>query len=309
MTDATSHTSQIHQTTPALVLAVNEAQYKAHTMDHEPTRYLLSSAVAGALIALILAVCLKMGQVLFAGKVAAYYVPVSAFFGVALSTIIICKVELFTSNIMYLTFGRLAGVANTRQMLQSWLMVYLGNALGIAVFAWVFMSAHAWGTVTAEHLLFNVVQHKVEASFAAIFWKGVLCNWVICLAVWVPLKLSNEVAKILMTLCLVFVFFFSGFEHSIANMAFFALAWVYGGLDALPLSHALHNLIPATLGNIVGGAVLVGMLMYRLERHTLPDGLVKSRQSVAGVTSESVPASAYAPTQASVAGFTPAQSK
>ena len=273
--------AQANVQTPALVLAVNEAQYKAHTMDTEPLRYLISSAVAGSLIALILAVCLKMGQVLYAAHVAVYYVPVSAFFGVALSTIIICKVELFTSNIMYMTFGRLAGVNNTRQMLQSWFMVYVGNAIGIAVFAWVFMSANSWGTVTAEHLLFNVVQHKVEASFAAIFWKGVLCNWVICLAVWVPLKLSNEVAKILMTLCLVFVFFFSGFEHSIANMAFFALAWVYGGLDALSISHALHNLIPATLGNIVGGAVLVGMLMYRLERHTLPTQEEKTQPEAA----------------------------
>ena len=273
--------AQANVQAPALVLAVNEAQYKAHTMDAEPLRYLISSAVAGSLIALVLAVCLKMGQVLYAAHVAAYYVPVSAFFGVALSTIIICKVELFTSNIMYMTFGRLAGVNNTRQMLQSWFMVYVGNAIGIAVFAWVFMSANSWGTVTAEHLLFNVVQHKVEASFAAIFWKGVLCNWVICLAVWVPLKLSNEVAKILMTLCLVFVFFFSGFEHSIANMAFFALAWVYGGLDALSISHALHNLIPATLGNIVGGAVLVGMLMYRLERHTLPTQEEKTQPEAA----------------------------
>ena len=255
--------------TPSLRLAVNEAQYKAHTMDHEPARYLLSSAIAGALIALVLAVCLKLGQVFFAAHAAPYYVPVSAFFGIALSTIIICKVELFTSNIMYLTFGRLAGVANSRQMLQSWLMVYVGNAIGIAAFALIFALAGGWGAVNMDHLVFNVVHHKTEASFSAIFWKGVLCNWVICLAVWVPLKLTNEAAKIIMTVSLVFIFFFSGYEHSIANMAFFALTWVHGGLASLPLDHALHNLIPATLGNIVGGGVLVGMLMYRLERHTL----------------------------------------
>lgn len=63
----------------------------------------------------------------------------------ALSTIIICKVELFTSNIMYLTFGRLAGVANSRQMLQSWLMVYVGNAIGIAAFALIFALAGGLG--------------------------------------------------------------------------------------------------------------------------------------------------------------------
>ena len=96
----------------------------------------------------------------------------------------------------------------------------------------------------------------------------------------------------------------------------YVLAWImlviFGLLGLLMLQSLLYQFsVPALIETVilVGGAVLVGMLMYRLERHTLPDGLVKSRQSVAGVTSESVPASAHAPTQASVAGFTPAQSK
>lgn len=82
------------------------------------------------------------------------------------------------------------------------------------------------------------------------------------------MRLANEAARILVIMLLVFVFFFSGFEHSIANMAFFALAKMQG-MAGLAWGDILHNMLPATLGNIVGGAIGVGLVVFRLERHTL----------------------------------------
>ncbi|MBW7565362.1 formate transporter FocA [Chromobacterium subtsugae] len=255
-----------HSSTLAYV--ADEAASKQQALRSEPGRYLLSAAMAGALIAVVLAVSLKLGQVFFAAGDSGYYIATAGFFGVALVSIIVCKVELFTSNVMYFTVGALSGRCRLCYLLRSWAMVYLGNLAGVLLFVAVLAGAGGMGALPADHLLFNVVQHKVHAPAMEIFWKGVLCNWIICLAVWVPMRLANEAARILVIMLLVFVFFFSGFEHSIANMAFFALAKMQG-MAGLAWGDILHNMLPATLGNIVGGAIGVGLVVFRLERHTL----------------------------------------
>ncbi len=257
-------------TPSSLAYVVAEASAKQTVLRDSPWRYFLSAALAGALIAVVLSVSLKLGQVFFAAGSPGYYIPVAGFFGVALASIIFCKVELFTSNVMYFTVGALSGQCRVCNLLRSWCTVYLGNLAGIVVFAVVFAGAGGMGVLPPEHLLFSVVAHKVHAASAEIFWKGVLCNWVICLAVWIPLRIAGDVGRLLMVMFLVFVFFFSGFEHSIANMAFFALALLHGmgGLDAAAV---LHNLIPATAGNIVGGGLGVGLVVFLLERHTLQE--------------------------------------
>lgn len=263
-----------------LAYVAGEAASKQAVLYKEPGRYLLSSAMAGALIAVVLAVSLKLGQVFFAAGSPGYYAAVSGFFGVALVSIIVCKVELFTSNIMYFTVGALTGRATPRALLCSWPTVYIGNLIGVLAFTAIFAGAGGFGALPANHLLFNVVEHKVHATSLEIFWKGALCNWIICLAVWVPMRLANEAAKVMMVMLLVFVFFFSGYEHSIANMAFFALAELHN-MPGLNAADIIHNMIPATLGNIVGGALGVGLVVYLLERHTLPQAAAEPASATA----------------------------
>lgn len=250
-----------------LAYALTEAGAKEGVIRHDPARYLLSAVMAGALISVVLVVSLKLGQLLLAAGVTGHYIAAAGFFGVALTSIMVCKVELFTSNVMYCVMGVLGGRMRRETLPLSWLMVYLGNLVGVLLFVAVLGGTGGLGTLPADHMLFDVVRHKTEAGWWAIFWKGVLCNWVICLATWVSLRLSNEAARLMMIMLLVFVFFFSGYEHSIANMGFFALAKWHG--MALSWGEMLHNLVPATLGNIVGGGLGVGLAMFRLERHTL----------------------------------------
>ncbi|WP_051229022.1 formate/nitrite transporter family protein [Paludibacterium yongneupense] len=252
----------------ALPYVVGEAANKQKVLNTEPLRYFLSAMMAGALIAVVLAVAIKLGQAFYTTGTPVYYASVAGFFGVALVTIIVCKVELFTSNIMYFSVGVLARQTTVINALKSWMMVYLGNLAGVVVFAWVFAQAGALGALPKDNVLFQVLEHKIHADTMTIFWRGVLCNWIICLAVWVPMRLVGDSAKVAMTMFLVFVFFFAGYEHSIANMAFFALG-VLQGSDLMTWPNIVHNLIPATLGNIVGGGVGVGLVVFLLDRHTL----------------------------------------
>lgn len=254
----------------SLSYVVAEATHKCRTMQCSPLRYVLRAMLAGALIAAVLSVSLQLGQALARAGSPLYYAATAGFFGTALCAIIIGKAELFTSNILYLSVGWLARRHGAGAMLKSWLLVYAGNLAGVLLFVWLYAATGAPGQWPASHLLFEVVRHKVEPGFWPILAKGVLCNWIICLAVWLPLRLENDMAKMTLVMLLVFVFFFSGFEHSIANMAFFGLAAVVPAGPGVSAAAVLHNLVPATLGNIVGGAIGVAGLNYYLERDTLP---------------------------------------
>jgi len=95
--------------------------------------------------------------------------------------------------------------------------------------------------------------------------KGILANWIVCLAVRTALRCKEEVAKILILILIVFMFVYLGFEHSIANMGTFSMAIAGGG--TVTTTEALHNLLYSTLGNIVGGVVLVGLPFTYLNPH------------------------------------------
>lgn len=110
-----------------------------------------------------------------------------------------------------------------------------------------------------DHYLTSVVDHKIHASIIQLFFKGVLCNWLVCLACFLPTRLKDDMAKMVIIFLLVFAFFFSGYEHSVANIAVFTLASIIPHDIAFTFSNVLHNLVPVTLGNIVGGSIGVGV--------------------------------------------------
>lgn len=232
-------------------------------------RYFVSAMFAGSLIAIAMAVSMKLGQLLAANGSPYFALAYAGFFGTALVCIIVSRADLFTSNVMFMTVARLCGRVKSGEAAASWGLVYLGNLAGILLFTVIWTLAGGLGDYPAEHVASRIAAAKTQAGFAQVFWAGVLCNWLVCLAVWLPAKLENEMAKIALVFILVFAFFFSGFEHCIASMALFALVWAHAP-DSISLAAALDNLVPATLGNILGGALGVGLLAWVLERHTLP---------------------------------------
>lgn len=251
-----------------LSLVLDEADNKQQALASAPGRYLLSATFAGAIISAVLVVSLRLGQIFLEAGIGGYVIPMAAFFGAALICILVCKVELFTSNVMYFTVGVLGKRSRIATLLKSWITVYSGNLLGVLLFTAVFAGAGALGKLPDGHVLYRIAELKTYAPAMTIFWKGVLCNWIICLAIWMPLRIASEAARFGLIMLLVFMFFFSGYEHSIANMAIFALAMLHD-TQGFGWAQIMHNIVPATLGNIVGGGLGVGAVVYALERHTL----------------------------------------
>lgn len=234
--------------------AVDTGVGKALELEREPLRYLLRAVLAGMYLSLVVMVFWALQHGLKGspfGKVVA-----SAFFGVGLSVIVFTQSELFTSNCFYMAISSMARKTTWKQALYVWSASWFGNLLGALLLAFVFQAAGVFSSFPRDHLLFSGALHKAHQLASHLFWKGVLANWIVCLAVWVALRLKEEVAKTAAIILVVFTFLYLGFEHSIANMGTFCFA-ILGGSE-LPVSDTVKNLVLSTLGNLVGGSVLVG---------------------------------------------------
>ncbi len=240
---------------------------KKEVLDQNIYKYLTRAALASIYISFILIVCLKLAEVFRLQESLFTSVAYPFVFATALVMIIYGGGELFTSNTMYFTISTLAKKTSKFDLVKNWIACYSGNILGCFVFAILYYFTGLSKEFPSNHFLTSVVDHKIHATFMQLFFKGILCNWLVCLACFLPTKLKDDIAKMVMIFLLVFAFFFSGYEHSIANIAVFTLASIMPHDIAFTFSNVLHNLVPVTLGNIVGGSVGVGVSYYYLNSH------------------------------------------
>lgn len=194
-------------------------------------------------------------------------------FGSGLMMVLIAGAELFTGNTL-ITFGVLEGKVSLNKMLKNWILVYVGNFIGSVFIAYMIANSgllnsglNALGGVTIK-----IASYKVRLSFVSAFYLGIMCNWLVCLAVWMSYAAKDITGKIAAVFFPIWLFITAGFEHSIANMYYipagiFAkenIDWaVASQLSSKELKNLnwynffVNNLVPVTLGNIVGGLIFV----------------------------------------------------
>lgn len=170
--------------------------------------------------------------------------------------------ELFTGNCL-MVMGPLSGRLSWGRLLASWAVVYVGNLLGCLLAAALVLAAGAGSAnsgAVAEAAI-AVAEGKVALGWGTIFARGVLCNLLVCLAVWVGHSATTVSDKFFSALLPVMGFMASGYEHCVANMFFLPYALMLqatGAAGSVDVAGMLHNLSAATLGNMVGGVALVG---------------------------------------------------
>lgn len=181
-------------------------------------------------------------------------------FPAGLAMVIVAGSELFTGNNL-LIVPVLAGRIRIGQMLKNWVIVYIGNLVGSLLVAGLCAGGNVFalfGGAAAESVI-KTAAAKVGMGFGTAFIKGILCNFLVCIAVWMAFAAKTVPGKIMAVFFPVALFVLSGFEHSIANMYYISAGLFCGGAEGLTWgSMFLRNLLPVTLGNIVGGAGLVG---------------------------------------------------
>jgi len=252
---------------------------KINLLQDDPLRYMLRSVGAGMGLTLVVFVFWVLKQNLHDISMGA--VIASGFFGVGLMIIVFTNTELFTSNNMYLAVSSVEGRTSWKQAALLWIFCYFGNLAGAILVALLLLGAGSLGQLPPDHALFEGALSKAQQMGSVIFFKGVLANWIVCLAVRVALRCKEEVAKILALILIVFIFVYLGFEHSIANMGTFSMAMLGGG--ALTMGEAVHNLIFSTAGNIVGGVLFVALpftyLNPREREEQMPEVFLKRETS------------------------------
>ena len=200
---------------------------KINLLQDDPLRYMLRSVGAGMGLTLVVFVFWVLKQNLHDISIGA--VIASGFFGVGLMIIVFTNTELFTSNNMYLAVSSVEGRTSWRQAALLWISCYFGNLAGAILVALLLLGAGSLGQLPPDHALFEGALYKAQQAGSVIFFKGILANWIVCLAVRVALRCKEEVAKILALILIVFIFVYLGFEHSIANMGTFSMAMLGGG--------------------------------------------------------------------------------
>jgi nitrite transporter len=250
--------------TTAIELVTDLALKKKGYLKASIVQYMLRAALSGAFIGFGIMVSYRLGESFFDAQSPATSLISSIFFGMALVLIIYGGSELFTGNTMTFTISTLRKATTWKDTFQNWIACYTGNFIGAIGFALLVMLSGLFSSSENSQYLMYVVSHKMEASTSELFFRAILCNWVVCLAVWIPYNLKGDGAKISAMLLLVFAFVASGFEHSVANMVTFSMALFVNHPESITLMGAAHNLVPVTLGNIIGGGFFVGFLYVYL---------------------------------------------
>lgn len=229
------------------------------------TKTLILAFLAGAYIALggLLAVIVGGGI----PGIAAQNPGISKFlmgavFPIGLILCAIAGADLFTGNTAYFIPPVMNKKLRVADMLKNWTLVYIGNFIGALFVAYfITYSAGLFDKAPWHDSILHLAEHKTSASFYQVFLKGIGANWFVALAMWLCYSAKDITGKILGMWFPVMAFVAIGFEHSIANMFFIPTAIFYGS----PVTWSefiVNNLIPATLGNIVGGSILVGLLYW-----------------------------------------------
>lgn len=238
------------------------SQSKVNFLKTNPIGYFLSSMLAGAYIGIGIILIFTLGGYLSAAQSPVTKLVMGLSFGIALSLVIIAGADLFTGNVFVMTCGALRKKVSAGDAGLLLLTCYIGNLAGSVLTGFLYyLTGLAAGPV--GEFIANTSAAKMSAPFSALFFRGVLCNILVCLAVWCGYRCKEETSKLIMVFWCLFAFISSGFEHSIANMTLLTIGLLAPGTAAVSIGGFAYNLLAVTLGNMAG-AIFFLAIPYHL---------------------------------------------
>lgn len=230
---------------------------KLESLNDSISRYFVLSMLAGIYVGFGIILIFSIGGPLSGIGDVGLKALMGASFGVALTLVIFAGSELFTGNNMVMAIGSLSGKVSWLNTGKLWLVCYLGNLAGALLLAYLISQSGVLCSGAGQAFITKVSIAKGSGPFMQLLIKGILCNMLVCLAVWTSARTKEDTAKILLIFWCLFAFIGSGFEHSIANMTVIGVG-IFVSPETVTWGHFWHNMIPVTLGNMLGGAVFIG---------------------------------------------------
>ena len=234
----------------------NAGKGKVKFLEENPAGYMISSVMAGMFISFGSFVAFYLGSIL-SGAGSPMTKAVQGFaFAAALSLVVMAGAELFTGNNMVLAAAAFDKAITWGQTAKTWVLCYLGNLIGSLLAVGIFqVTGIPKGDAGAYFA--TLAANKMALTPIQMLTRGILCNMLVCLAVWCGIKLKSESGKLIMIFWCIFVFLVCGFEHSIANMSIMAVGLLNAGDAAVSIGGYVMNLVIVTIGNMIGGVFFV----------------------------------------------------
>lgn len=232
------------------------AANKADICNNKLGKYIVRSIMAGFYIVVATILSNVTAAVLFPtfpqyGKLLG-----ALLFSIAIVLIVFIGGELFTGNNLTMAIGVYNKACTVKDLIKVWIISYIGNFVGAFIFSGLFVLSGASKQIMIDYYN-SFIMNKLSASPMELLIRGILCNFMVCLAVWTGTRMKSESGKLVVMFCVIMTFVVAGFEHCIANMGTFSIgAMLLGGLDPMLL---LKSMVFVTIGNILGGAVLLGL--------------------------------------------------
>lgn len=236
---------------------------KASMLSRDPLGYFVLAMLAGAFVGVGVLLSFTIGGMLDGQPY--FKVVMGLSFGVALSLVVMAGAELFTGNNMVMTMGVLDNKVKLSETIKLWVFCWIGNLVGSVILACLYhltgLGVGAVGTFMAQ-----AAAAKMSAGIIPLISRGILCNFLVCLAVWSAGRATSDSGKLIMIFWCIFAFMTTGFEHSVANMTLLTIALLNPMDQAVSFGGYFYNLFFVTLGNMIGGIVFTALPYYIASR-------------------------------------------
>lgn len=234
------------------------AQKKSDFLSRTLSKYIVLAMMSGFFIIIGVALSFSVAAIIqVEGK---YYgkIAIGLTFWVALGLLAFAGGELFTGNCFVFTVGCLERSVSLKKAAKLLLINYIGNLLGCVALSFIYVQSKAMVGISDLYIEKTALS-KLGIPWGQLFFRAVLCNFVVCLAIWLCYKMKEESAKLFMMLFCVLAFSASGFEHSIANMGIFSIALMLPHEAGLTVWAVIKNILIVTAGNMIGGSLLLAV--------------------------------------------------
>lgn len=248
--------------TEAVQALADQAVSKLSAQRVSLTSHVVRSMLAGMYVGAAIALIFTIGGSLSPTSPGAVRLLMGVCFGGALTIVIFAGSELFTGSNLVLTLGVLTKKAGMGDLVNNWVWTWIGNLLGSVLLAWMVIRSGLFDVDPIKSFVLGLVERKMNLPPDQLILRAILANWLVCLGVWMAVRLKSETARILMIWWCMLTFITSGYEHSIANMCALALGLLLPHGDAITWTGYWYNLGLSTFGNVIGGAFFVGGMYW-----------------------------------------------
>lgn len=233
---------------------------KVNYLNENPLGFSISTMMAGAYVGIGIILILTLGN---EATPLSRNLIMGCFFGITLTLIVFAGAELFSGHTMFMAFGYLYKKLTVLQVVNDWIICWSGNLFGAMLLGVLFALGGGGGWLhEPSSLVHQIASAKVESGIIALVARAIICNWLICLAIWMSSRTTSDTTKCILIFWCLFAFVAAGFEHGVANMTVFTISMLGANAESVTLTSAWYNLIWVSFGNIIGGAGFIGVAYY-----------------------------------------------